>query len=288
MQLRDSQSRAQPGAAARTPVHPRSSAGPVRGTRAGFTMVEIALSLAIIGFALVAIIGVLPLGLSVQRENREEAIIQQEASVFLDAIRSGARALDQLTNAVFAITNFWTYYEITPTGTNAGPSDEDGYDWFGSVTTSRPIPPNAMRLTNGFRIVGLLSTPKYQFTTAPPGFFSNYVVAYVRAMSGLAAEKFPQDNPDVRMDTFQYRLIAENVELPVLPNLDTNVANPPERQLSHNLRELRLLFRWPWYPSGQTGNGRRVFRTLVAGPLTNDPPGGVTWFFQQHAFARAP
>lgn len=255
---------------------------------AAFTMVEIALSLAIIGFALVAIIGVLPLGLSVQRENREEALIQQEASVFLDAIRSGARGLDELTNAVFAITNFWAYYEITPTGTNAGPSDADGYDWFGSLCTSRPIPPNAMRLTNGFRIVGLLSTPKYQFTQSPPGFFSNYVVAYVRAMSGLAAEKFPQDNPDVRADAFRYRLIAENVELPVPPNFDPAATNPPERQLSHNLREVRLLFRWPLFASGRTGNGRRVFRTLVAGPMTNDPPGGVTWFFQQHQFTKAP
>lgn len=265
---------------------------PRRGARrrsaAGFTMVEIALSLAIIGFALVAIIGVLPLGLSVQRENREEAIIQQDANVFLDAIRSGARGLDELTNAVLAITNFWTYYEITPTGTNVGPSDADGYDRFGSITTSRPTPPNAMRLTNGFRIVGLLGTPKYRFTTAPPGFFSNYVVAYVRAMSGLAAEKFPQDNPDVQTDAFKYRMISENVELPVPPNLDPQATNPPERQLSYNLREVRLLFRWPLFASGQTGNSRRVFRTLVAGPLTNDPPGGVTWFFQQHQFAKTP
>jgi hypothetical protein len=107
-------------------------------------------------------------------------------------------------------------------------------------------------------------------------------------MSGLAAEKFPQDNPDVQTDAFKYRMISENVELPVPPNLDPQATNPPERQLSYNLREVRLLFRWPLFASGQTGNSRRVFRTLVAGPLTNDPPGGVTWFFQQHQFAKTP
>jgi len=43
-------------------------ASPLRNQSA-FTLVEIALSIAIIGFALVAIIGVLPAGLNVQREN---------------------------------------------------------------------------------------------------------------------------------------------------------------------------------------------------------------------------
>ena len=46
-----------------------------------FTMVEIAICLAVIGFALAAIIGILPLGLSVQRENREETVINQDGNV---------------------------------------------------------------------------------------------------------------------------------------------------------------------------------------------------------------
>jgi type II secretory pathway pseudopilin PulG len=63
---------------------------------AGFTMVEIAISLAVIAFALVAIIGVLPSGMTVQRENREETIINQEATVFINAIRNGARGADAI------------------------------------------------------------------------------------------------------------------------------------------------------------------------------------------------
>ena len=73
-------------------------------------MVEIAICLAIIGFALVAIIGVLPYGMATQRDNREETIINQDATVFLEAIRNGSQGLDDLTNYVYAITNYWTQY----------------------------------------------------------------------------------------------------------------------------------------------------------------------------------
>ena len=73
-------------------------------------MVEIAIALAVIGFALVAIIGVLPSGLEVQKDNREETNINQDAVYFMDAIRSGARGADDLTNYVVAITNFWATY----------------------------------------------------------------------------------------------------------------------------------------------------------------------------------
>src|SRR5688500_11835611 len=79
--------------------------------QSAFTMVEIALCLAIIAFALVAIIGVLPTGMGVQRENREETIINQDASVWVDAIRNGMIGYHDLTNYVLAITNFWATYD---------------------------------------------------------------------------------------------------------------------------------------------------------------------------------
>jgi len=44
-----------------------------------FTMIEIAICLGVIGFALVAIIGILPTGMSVQKDNRQETIINQDA-----------------------------------------------------------------------------------------------------------------------------------------------------------------------------------------------------------------
>src|SRR5512136_2753433 len=119
---------------------------------AAFTMIEIAISLAVIGVALVAIIGILPSGMQVQKENREETIINQDASLWVEAIRDGAQGLDYLTNYVIAITNYVTQYDVTGRPVGGGPV---GYTY--ESCSFRP----PLLLTNGMRIVGLLSTPKY-------------------------------------------------------------------------------------------------------------------------------
>jgi|ERR1051325_164586 type II secretory pathway pseudopilin PulG len=61
--------------------------------KAGFTMVEIAISLGVIAFALIAIIGILPIGLQTHRDVREETIVNQDARLLLEAIKSGGRDL---------------------------------------------------------------------------------------------------------------------------------------------------------------------------------------------------
>ena len=68
-------------------------------------MIEIALCLAIIGFALIAILLVLPSGMNTQRDTREETVIGQDASILLEAVRAGALGLDDLKNHVYAIVN---------------------------------------------------------------------------------------------------------------------------------------------------------------------------------------
>jgi type II secretory pathway pseudopilin PulG len=59
--------------------------------KAAFTMVEIAIALGVIAFALVAIIGILPTGLQTQRDNREETLVNQDARLLIEAIKSGGR-----------------------------------------------------------------------------------------------------------------------------------------------------------------------------------------------------
>ena len=118
--------------------------------RAGFTMVEIAICLAIIGIALVAIVGVLPLGMNVQKENREGTVINQDATVFIEAIRNGARGLDDLTNYVYAITNYqWHYIRPGLPPVPVNPPDGVGYTYSGSTT----IP--SLPINNGTNIIGL-------------------------------------------------------------------------------------------------------------------------------------
>ena len=150
-----------------------------QGERA-FTMVEIAIAIGVIGFALVAIIGILPTGMNVQKDNREDTLISQDAPYFLDAIRTGAPVTNNLLNP-FApsaqgldfLTNYVQLIQFTY------------YSNYSVVGTSN-YPNTAFPNLSGAEIVGLLSTPQVNYNL--PGFASNYfdVTAYVRALSGPA------------------------------------------------------------------------------------------------------
>src|ERR1043165_8058335 len=118
------------GKSASLPTLPYTGSGAGCRWLQGFTMIEIALCLAIIGFALVAIIGILPAGMQVQKDNREDTIINQDATYWMEAIRNGSVGLDDLTNYVDAI-----------------------------ITNNVQVPLPGPTYTSGFQIVGLLSTP---------------------------------------------------------------------------------------------------------------------------------
>jgi len=256
-------------------------------------MIEIALCLAIIGFALVAIIGVLPTGLNVQRDNREETLINQDAVVWMNSIRSGAQGFNDLTNYVIAITNNWTTYIVTPTSTNLN-SGIDGYDRTGSRVTSVGTVPPSFALTNGLRIIGLLSTPTFLPPAPPPGgsgtFQSNYMVAYVRALSGSAVEKAPQNNAAVLDNAFTYKMIVQNT--PYVPIDPVQLANRAVQILQTNSRDLRLTFRWPLLPNGEVGNSRQTFRAFTGGWLFPDKDpiftGQKLFFFQPSTYVQIP
>ncbi len=251
--------------------------------KSAFTLVEIALALAIIGFALVAIIGVLPTGLNVQRDNREETIIVHEANYFLDAIRNGARGLDDLTNSIIRIRNDWTLWRTNETPWAKGQSGYDEYTRTSSRVTSTLPPPTEFALTNGSRIIGLLGRPKWEFDPARRSYRSNYVVAFMHALSGAASEKFPVNNTNLLDLAFNYRMI---VEVQPVPFAETNT--PFARELGSNLRELRLIFRWPLRADGTSGDGRQVFRTMTGGQLirTNEAaqPLQPLFFFEPSTF----
>jgi prepilin-type N-terminal cleavage/methylation domain-containing protein len=285
----------------------------------GFTMVEIAISLAIIGIALVAIVGVLPLGMNVQKENREATVINQDATVFIEAIRNGTRGLDDLTNYVLVITNFQTFYNPTP-----GTVNPIGYNnpFLTTYNNASSI------LTNGANIIGLLGRPEFTDVNGVPvnnllngNFYSNHVIAYVRSISGAAVEKPPQDNDIVRSDSFSYRLYCVNAPVAMSPpawlsqqyNAGSQVsfnniywqaaaattAQPGSstdwvrisylNQLAANLHELRLTFLWPQLPNGNVGSGRQTYRALVAGQVvTNIVAGNLLYFYQPQSFGSAP
>lgn len=216
-------------------------------------MVEIALCLAIIGFALVAIIGVLPTGLQVQRDNNQDTVINQEGSYFLEAIRSGSQGVDELAQYVDAIRSY----------TNG----------LSAPAYNFPSP----KLLNGSMIVGLLSRP------------NSTNVAKVRAITGSAADK----GRGLTNFTFSYLLTAQVIPLTnAFPPsaLSDPYVQAQARILSANAYELRLRLQWPLLPDGLNGQWRagdnsKVFRTLVSGQLTNaNPFAKMQFFFQPSTF----
>ena len=269
-----------------------------------FTMIEIAISLAIIGFALVAIIGILPAGMNVQKDNRQETIINQDMSVLLNAIRNGEQGLDDLTNYVRAITNFQTRYSVNGI---QGPSVALWYTYSNGSS--------GFALTNGYRIVGILSTPKFTSSIGSPAtaqggvIFSNYIVAFMRSMSGPAQDKAPQANADVLDLAFNYRVATEVVPFSGFDYTWTNFNVFPTNTLEWtntfnyrlvaltmqtNLYDIRLLFRWPLTSGGNTGNGRQIYRAMASGNLassTNDGGALVAnwpglYFFQPRTYVQ--
>jgi prepilin-type N-terminal cleavage/methylation domain-containing protein len=253
-----------------------------RSPASGFTMVEIAISLAIIGVALVAIIGVLPLGMNVQKANREQTIINQDATVFIEAIRNGARGLDNLTNYVYAITNYQGRY--------SSGSTHPTFNVYGYVNSAPSY------LTNGANIIGLLSMPEFTDNNGNPlpvpppylenyydgDYYSNHIVAYVHSINGPAVEKPPQNNNLLVNDSFGYRLYCVNAPLPVATN---DFITPYNQQLTANMRELRLTFLWPQQPNGSLGSGRQTFRALVAGQISRIIQNNITnYFYQSQSF----
>jgi hypothetical protein len=213
----------------------------------------------------------------------------------MDAIRNGARGLDDLTNYVIGITNYWTLYNTNvPLSTpwTVVRSDYDGYDPMGSLVTSINPPP-AFPLTNGYRILGLLGMPRLEYVGGE-NYQSNYLVAFMRALSGSATEKFPQSDRNIQTLAFSYRMIPEvgTVPLPTPnPGAPVTFTNTPyAKNLLANMHDVRLLFRWPLLANFSAGNGRQSYRSLVSGQLvrTNDVTGQRLHFFEPTTFVNAP
>ena len=254
-------------------------------------MIEIAIALGVIAFALVAIIGVLPVGLNVQRESHQDTIIGGDGPFFLEVIRNGgptnaygaSTSLDFLTNYVESIV----ISNMTGTATNV------------VYYTNNASSPNY--LTNGAMILGLLTTP--EFYPAVYGNSMNTVKARIRGLTGAATEQ----NGSNAVTAFRYYMNVEVVPFNATGNSisydatdTTDYSNNPtgfdytsrlERArevpyLANNLYDLRLKFSWPIRPNGTAGQGRQTYRCLVSAPLffgTNNNT--VYWFFQPNTYS---
>jgi hypothetical protein len=257
-------------------------------------MIEIALSLAIIGFALIAIIGILPAGMSVQKDNREETIVNLDSDLLLQAIRTGT-AMDDLTNYVEDIQLITQEYDA-PSVPHGGPL----------IFTFTLTNPSLSRVLTNSHVIGLLSTPEYTPSpNSPNRFMSNYVIADFRAISGPAVDR--GTNQAARDFAFAYRVIPQIV--PFGASFDFNSTNFNQsgltqadqlartnnfnfaRDMQFNLYDVRLRFQWPLLPNGSVGVGRQTYRTLASGQMTHYGSGvfGIqSYFIQPQIFTNGP
>ena len=216
-----------------------------RSARA-FTMVEIAIALGVIGFALVAIIGILPAGLEVQRDNRSETIINQDGTFWLEAIRNGALGLDNLSNHVEEIS--------TP---------EDGGKTFVLGPNGYP----ARHFLYGSNIIGLLTS------ALDKG--GNRVEAVVTAISGSAAEKETDRNN--RELSFKY-LLGVQIESATNATLSFAQVTSQVFEPLDSLYEIRLTLAYP-YIATRTNDPpprRQVYRAVVSRNVVTNVISGIT------------
>ena len=215
----------------------------------GFTMIEVAISLAIIAFALVAIIGVLPAGMQVQKDNREETIIDQDAALLIDIIRNGATNYSVLSNNLEWIVQYTNVVgNFSKTAANRAASN-----YTGTITAQE--------------LVGIMSTPKYLYRSGETNLFQ-YDAKFL-SNSGPLGEQ----SGNTRDLAFSYLVSSEIVPFS---------AGGVDRNLTTNLYEMRMIFRWPVYPNGTTGLGRQVYRAMLSGTFTNDASG--YYYFRPNSF----
>ena len=82
-----------------------------RNALGGFSIAEVMLAIGVVAFGLVAVLGVLPAGLTVQKDNREETIIRYDAQYWMTALRAGMQPTDACIR-----WNGWSYKWMTATG----------------------------------------------------------------------------------------------------------------------------------------------------------------------------
>jgi prepilin-type N-terminal cleavage/methylation domain-containing protein len=232
---------------------------------AGFTLLEIAVALAVIGFAIVAVLGVLPTGLNIQRDTRERTIVTQDATYLIEAIRRGAFIDSAMaTNLIYHVE-----YVARVTTSTTG------------VSSTNELQINTDYSNDG-DLVRLLGEPHQ---SSGPG-NRNFTVMQMRSLSGTATEKGGRGE-EGRI-TFNYLIFSEVIPITsveptgLLTTENLDIRDQAYRsaqfgRLGTNLAELRFTIAWPaTLPKGggdSIARNQLEFRSYVSGLVRPHPAG---------------
>jgi len=238
-------------------------------------MLEIAVSLGVIAIAMVAILGVLPSGLNVQKDNRERTFINEDARFIIDALREGGEALYVLTNHVEAILRVGTNQAgATVTHTLILPNIH--FDpTFVQSELGRPSGQVDLPINTPLFILAALSTPSGT-PIDTKNFALSHTVALMRSFGGGMMEQVQGASNDL---SFHYYLTIEvapfNTFYATNDIINAGTGNGEALQSlfrqyqvnveANNMHELRLTFAWPVLANGRVGVNRQTYRTLISG-----------------------
>lgn len=217
-----------------------------------FTMIEVAMSLAIVAFAMVAIIGVLPTGLNVQRQNSEETIISQDGTYLLEAMRQGS-----LAGNLFQLESNLTMVEIASEFNPVG--NPQRYFW--SISNTAQAKPGISNL------VLQMARPR-QSEILNDGTASSYYTNSTRlrfyAMSGNMTAVLGSAGDRMQYEV-QVEVIAGGAGVTNHSVFYTNTFS--SSFVKGNLHTVKLTYRWPVLPNGRLGAGQKVLLTQFRGYL---------------------
>lgn len=244
---------------------------------AAFTLIEIALALGVIAIGLVSIIGLMPFGLGVQRENKDETVIDHDARLMFGFLKAGAAETNDLETLgrlwlhivpdakgqrKVWVTNTVITYELTtrkPVGEpNVTVTELEVVD----PRTPVRLNPEQISLASVLSAQSLAGTVQYDLAQNRMVVSRVQTTMFMRAQAGSAYDKYPQTNQTVTQMAFTYKLVRElfplqSTEVPF--NNSVGSANPPALPAY----EARLSFAWPAYGPNSTGYGRRVYRAII-------------------------
>lgn len=244
-----------------------------RGLRiAGFTMAEVVLALAIVAFGLIAVLGVLPIGLNTNRDNRDETIIRHDMEFWMNAIRGGRLSMDALNHVEWVELNIndnnTTVYraEYAALARDGNPDNADMWPAFVDKAGNAALAPLTYRGTlkqASWRkdVLGWLSIPD-----SLPSYGSIKKYAKIRPLGSTLLNRLQSIKGVAADGTVGY--IHEGGDLTFSYLLETHI-----NMMEPNFWEIKLVARWPIIEEGETadtvktGHGKKTFVAYINAPL---------------------
>ncbi len=236
---------------------------------AGFTMAEVVLALAVVAFGLIAVLGVLPIGLNTNRDNRDETIIKHDVEFWMNAIRGGRLSMDAFNHVewveMHAGGNVYRA-EYAALARDGNPENASLWPAFVDDAGNAGLPPLAYRGTlkqASWRkdVLGWLSVPDRGTTH---GVVKKY--AKIRPLGSTLMNRL-QGLRGVTADG-QVDYLHEAGDRAFSYLIETRV-----KMIEPNFWEIKLIARWPIIEEGETvdkikaGHGRRTFTSYINAPL---------------------